>query len=108
MTIIAEGSIVISGNPDLQPQAPELLFVTDGDLMITGNVGANYMEGQILVREQLHIAGNPDLAGQIVIENAANLSNLVTTTDIVGNPSIVYNGLAGAVSFTVSSWRWVR
>ena len=108
LTIIAEGSIVISGNPDLQPQAPELLFVTDGDLKITGNVGANYMEGQMLVREQLHIAGNPDLAGQIIVENAANLSNLVTTTDIVGNPTIVYNGLAGAVWFNVSSWRWVQ
>jgi hypothetical protein len=38
LSIIAEGNIDISGNPDIQPDAPELLFVTDFDLQISGGL----------------------------------------------------------------------
>lgn len=109
LTIIATGNIVISGNPDLRPDAPELLFVTDKDLKIAGSLSQPIaFEGQILVHEQLHISGNPTLAGQILVEDAAATSNVVQSNEIMGNPTFVSNGTVGSNTFTVSAWREVR
>jgi hypothetical protein len=108
ISIIAEGSIDLSGNVDLTPRSPELLFVTDGDLKIGGLVTSDTLEGQILVHEQLMISGNPTLAGQILVEDAATASTLVTNNTISGNPEIVYNGIAGSSVFTVSAWRRIQ
>lgn len=108
ISIIAEGSIEISGNPDLQPDSPDLLFVTDGDLKIGGNLGLPIaLEGQMLVREQVSLGGNPTLAGQLLVEDAANVSTVVTANSISGNPTFVYNGIAGGSDFIVSAWRRV-
>lgn len=109
LSIIAEGNITISGNPDVRPDSPELLFVTDKDLKITGGLDVPIaFEGQILVREQVFLAGNPTLSGQLLVEGAASVSNLVTANTISGNATLVYNGIAGASSFAVSAWRQVR
>ena len=112
LTIIAEGSIEISGNPDLTPDTPELSFVTDGDLKINGLVEMDmYVEGAILVHEQLQISGNPTLSGQIVVEDAVNNSTLVTQSAISGNATFSYNGTlggGGAALLTLSAWREVR
>ena len=112
LTIIAEGSIEISGNPDLTPDTPELMFVTDGDLKIAGVIEMDLnVEGAILVHEQIHIAGNPTLSGQIVVEDAADNSSLVTQSTISGNATISYNGTlggGGAALLSLSAWREVR
>jgi hypothetical protein len=108
LSIIAEGSIVIAGSPDLRPSAPELLFVTDGDLAITGNLETPTVEGQILVREQISIAGNPDIAGQVLVENAASVFTDVTANSISGNLTLTYNGIAGSGAFAVGGWREIR
>ena len=108
LTLIAEGSIEISGKPYIQPHTTGLLFVTDSDLKISGNPGLNYAEAQILVREQMQISGNPDITGQILVENGTNLSTLVDENKISGNPNIIYNGVVGSSAFQVSSWRWIQ
>ena len=116
ISIIAEGNIDISGNPDLRPDLAELMFVTDKDLKIAGSLDQPVaFEGQFLVREQLMISGNAALSGQILVENAAATSNLVTTAGcdnsavcISGNPTITYNGLVGSNVFVVTGWREVR
>jgi len=108
ISIIATGSIIISGSPDLRPSAPELLFVTDGDLALTGNLETPTVEGQILVREQVSIAGNPDIAGQLLVENAASLFSEVLANTITGNLTLTYNGIAGSGTFAVGGWREMR
>jgi hypothetical protein len=109
LSIIAEGSISITGNPDMVPDAPELQFVTNGDLKIAGTIDVPFtVEGLMLVREQVHIAGNPDLSGQLLIENVPSVSTLVTENAIVGNATLSYNGTLGGTAFGVSSWREVR
>lgn len=109
LSIIAEGSIEIAGNPDLKPDLPELMFVTNRDLKINGNVEQPIsFEGVMLVHEQIFISGNPELAGQIIVENAANLSTLVDQNTIAGNMTLTYNGLVGSNSFRVIAWREVR
>ena len=108
LTIIAEGSIEISGSPVITPDNAELLFVTDGDLKISGNLTVSVAEGQMLVREQLQISGNPVILGQIIVEDASFDDNTVSENRISGNPQIIYNGDVGSSMFRVSGWREVR
>jgi hypothetical protein len=109
LSIIAEGDIDIQGNPDIQPDAPELLFVTNGDLQINGGISTPItIEGQVLVREQVAIHGNPEIAGQILVEDYSDVRSLVTANVIAGNPTITYNGIAGSGTFSLAGWRVVK
>ena len=85
ITLIAEGNIDIAGNGVLEANTPGLLFVTDKDLKMVGGKDQVGAEAQILVREQLSLLGNTSLRGQIVIENAASTSDLVTDHRVGGN-----------------------
>lgn len=105
VTIIAEGWIDASGSPDLAPDTPELLFVTDSDLKIMGNVGAGITAaGQMLVRGQADIRGNADIGGQLIIENQP-VGTLVTSNAIAGSAIITYNGSLGTSLWSVRGWR---
>lgn len=102
LSVIALGSISVTGNPTLRPEnALALQFVTNGDLKIHGNVDTDdpQVEGQSLVRNQLHVGGNPDLRGQIIVQDLADCaepcSNLTDLNAIVGNMDIVYDGSFG-------------
>lgn len=109
ISIIAEGSIHVTGNPTLGPDQPELMFVTNEDLRIAGSITQPIaFEGQMLVREQLNISGTPSLAGQILVQNVPSVSTLVTSNAIVGNPTITYNGITGTNIFVVTGWREIR
>ena len=107
ITIITEGTLEISGNPTLEADTPGLLFVTDKDLVIAGNVTQVGAEAGILVHEQFKMAGNPSaLAGNILIEDAPDVTGLVTENLISGNPSITSSNANGMIAgFTVSGWR---
>jgi hypothetical protein len=111
VSIIAEGSIEISGSPKLAPDTPELLFVTDQDLKITGTIDvvgeAALVQGQMLVRGQAEIAGNASLDGQLLVEDL-DVGDLVDANSIGGSVVITYTGGLGGSVFTVSSWRDVR
>lgn len=109
LSVIAEGNIDISGNPDVQPDAPELLFVTNMDLSISGGLATPILiEGQVLVREQFEITGVVEIAGQILVDNAANISNLVVNNRIGGVTTITYNGIAGTGTFSLGGWREIK
>lgn len=109
LTIIAEGNIRITGNPDLKPNQPELMFVTNMDLQIAGSLSQpTQFEGQMLVREQLDLAGSPTMAGQILVQDVPSVSTLVASNSISGNPSLTYNGITGTNIFVVTGWREIR
>lgn len=109
ITIIAEGNVRITGNPDLRPDQPEIMFVTNMDLQIAGSLSQPLaFEGQMLVREQLDLAGNPTMSGQIIVQSVPSVSTLVTINTISGNPSITYNGITGTNIFVVTGWREIR
>jgi hypothetical protein len=110
--IIAEGSIDISGSADMQPpldatgQPVSPWLVTDGDLEITGSLEATYRQSQILVREQLSIAGNADLLGQITVDDAASNFNLVTQNRVTGSAVLTNNGTGESILFAITGWRF--
>ena len=107
VTLIAEGGIDISGNSTIEANTFGLLFVTDQDLKMTGGTDQVGAEAQNLIREQAALGGNVSLLGQLVIEDAAAVSDLVTATRIgvSGTPSITNNGTLIGTSFAVASWR---
>ncbi len=111
ITLIAEGDIDIQGSPDFTAATPELLFVTGGDLEISGGLDTEdplTAGGQILVHEQIKFSGNPYLFGQVIVENATSVSDLVTVNELSGHVEIVYNGGLGTGTYAVSGWREVR
>ncbi len=111
LSIVAEGSISITGSPKLAPHTTELLFVTDQDLKILGTIDligeSVIVEGQMLVRGQADIGGNASLDGQLII-NDEPVGSLVTSNKLHGNASITYSGGLGTGTYAVSSWRDVR
>ncbi len=102
MSLITTGSIKITGSPKLAPDSnadgrnPEQFqFITDGDLFIGGAVDIDdptQVEGQIFVKEQIHMHGNPEFQGRIIVQNETSTHELVTANEIGGNPSIRYEG----------------
>lgn len=102
LSVIALGSIEVTGTPTLMPENElALQFVTNADLRIAGNADLDrtLVEGQSLVREQLLISGNPDLRGQIIVQDFTGCgdacSSVVTSNAITGNMSIIYDGSFG-------------
>ena len=113
LTIIAEDSIEISGDPHITTDTPGLMFVTDGDLKSSSSmVMPLTVEGAILVHEQLDIGGGTILSGQVIVEDAANNSSLVTENKISGNATFSSNGTLGGAGgvllLTPTAWREVR
>jgi hypothetical protein len=123
MSVIATGSIDISGSPKFAPALSpagvdhKYQFVTDGDLKIGGAAGMvdPDVEGQILVREQIHIAGNPKFRGRIMVGDADDAQALVGTNSIPGNPTFTYDGTldalpsdAGAPVYTNNFSGWIE
>lgn len=99
-SVIAVGSLEISGNVKLKPDNDaKYQFVTNGDLRISGNAGlddATAVEGQILVREQFQMSGNPEFQGRILVQNAPSVFNDLTSNSITGNAKITYIGTLNA------------
>jgi cytoskeletal protein CcmA (bactofilin family) len=100
-SVISEGSISVTGSPKFKPEnAAKLQFVSNGDLVIAGNVDLDdptQVEGQIFVREQLSISGNPEFQGRILVQNRPSVFNQVATNSISGNPRLTYNGTLDAI-----------
>lgn len=138
LTMLVEGSFRVTGNPTLGP-AQTLQFL-GGVVVIAGrdiDLGSSYSStgntGLYYARQQLNVAGNPTMNGQLI---AANYCEVGTFTrdcrdlgypnvnsgnpnqnpvqldatgrmTISGNPTVNYNG-NGAQTFMPVSWRECR
>ncbi len=107
ITLIAEGNIDIAGNGVLEADTPGLLFVTDMDLKMAGTRDQVGAEAQILVHEQISLQGNLSLRVGIVIEDAADISDLVTVSQlgVSGNVTVTNSGTLQGTDFVVTAWR---
>jgi len=106
LSIIATGDIRITGTPKFTPENSEKIqFVTDKDLILAGNSDLDdptSVEGQIMVREQISIHGNPEFQGRILVQNATDTGG-ISSSVIPGNPTITYNGTLGAIATTTTT-----
>ncbi len=111
VSLIATGSLEISGNPEFDaPAHPDaLLFYAGGDLKVNGNASSNY-QGLMYARSQCETSGNPVLSGSLICYDESDppgAIDLISENKINGNPTILYNcaGMAssgGARRYT--SW----
>ncbi|HKY22290.1 MAG TPA: hypothetical protein VJM31_13840 [Vicinamibacterales bacterium] len=119
VSIFATGSLTMSGNRNLAPPAllssgniwaTTAFLVLNGDLSVSGtpNLGTSALPGLILIREQISMSGNVTVFGQLLMQDASNISNTVGTNDISGSVNITYTGAGGLSAFTILSWREVR
>lgn len=111
LTLMAEGSIQISGSPEFinyknpgDPAGIQDMFMLAGTDIDWAGSPSNAIEGFIYAGEQIELRGNPTINGFIVAKDKANDSDLVTANSVKGNPTITYS--LGSVSnpFTVPTW----
>lgn len=106
LSIISTGNITITGTPKFTPEnSAKIQFVTDKDLVLAGNSDLDdptSVEGQIMVREQVSIHGNPEFQGRVLVQNVTSTGG-ISASDIPGNPRITYNGTLGAIPTTITT-----
>jgi hypothetical protein len=91
-TVVSTGDIHMAGNGTFKPYYQSLVFVAGGDIKITGTPNQAF-EGIILAREQIFLAGNPDLRGVIMAADQDDSHPLVSgDSKITGNVTLTYNG----------------
>ena len=116
VSIIAEGSITITGNGKFRPEnSSKIQFVTNGDFELGGTVDADDsvdLDGQIMVREQMKIYGNSEFQGRVMVENRNGDTNAydastnpygrrgsstTAANTLSGNMRVTYNGNLGDI-----------
>jgi len=91
MTILATGSIAVTGTPVIVPDHPDgILFMAGGDVSVAGNptAGADSYTGMIYAGAQCSAAGNATMFGQLLCANGpqpAGATELVTAHSMSGN-----------------------
>jgi len=109
LSILADGSINISGTPQIVPALtlPNILFVTDGDLQMTGTA-ACILAGQARIREQFELGGTMTLTGQIIVENRWDNADPVHGDSKLYGSATVNNDRLAVYDFAVAGWREFR
>lgn len=97
MSVIATGSIKVSGNPYLAAEDPNgILLLAGGDVTISGNPSAitqNY-RGLVYAGSQCEVSGNPRLGGQLLCKDRPNppgAENYVTENKLNGDAEIAFD-----------------
>ena len=97
LSVVATGSIEVSGNPFLiADHDDEILFLAGGDLSISGNpaAGANNFQGLIYAGAQCKTSGNPVLFGQLMCANGAQPAgsvNIIANHEMSGNFTLTFD-----------------
>ena len=123
ISVIAEGSLKITGNGKFKPEnGVGIQFVTNGDFELGGTADADDpidMDGQIMVREQMKIYGNSEFQGRVMVENRDSATNVYNPLDpttfnnnrgtstlgentLTGNMTVTYNGGLGNITSTIT------
>jgi hypothetical protein len=97
LSVVATGSIEVSGNPFLiADHDDEILFLAGGDLSISGNpsAGANNFQGLVYAGAQCKTSGNPVLFGQLMCNNGpqpVGSVNIIAAHEMSGNFTLTFD-----------------
>lgn len=90
-TVIARGSIDVSGTPDIEADHPDgILLMAGADLDISGNARGGY-DGSIYARNQCRVTGNPRLWATLECKDlptGSDARDLLDSSSIEGNAVI--------------------
>jgi cytoskeletal protein CcmA (bactofilin family) len=84
-SILATGSIEVSGNPTMDDHLTDTALVAGKDVKITGNPT---LQGLVGAAEQVQISGNVTLTGAIIAQDASATSGTVVFDQVYGNSTI--------------------
>ena len=122
VSLIADGFIDISGNPNFVPDltldGTNYSLVAGTDLGLSGNVGTSGQQGFHYAHHQILFNGAAQIYGQVVVSDDADIpiygSNNLAVLDgdgymeVSGNVTITYEGGGGTGALLVFGWREVR
>lgn len=97
LSILAMGSVEISGNPHIVSSHPDGIgIIANGDVSIEGNpsAAANNYNGLIYAGSQCEVSGKPNVGGQLLCKNKPNPAGSVNYADqnkISGDAKIKFN-----------------
>jgi hypothetical protein len=112
-TFVAEGYISVSGTADYRPwgskagnntgdhSANEVLFLAGNDLMVVGTP-AQDLNGILAAHMEVHLSGNPTVAGSIVAENGLHGAGQEVTTGQAVVDLVVENEFEGSMVMDAS------
>ena len=96
ITILSVGTVTIPGDPYMVPaHSDSLLIIAEGDVMVNGNpvAGEITFEGLIYAGAQCEISGNPVIYGQVVCRDDPNPPGsleLASENLVSGNMQLTY------------------
>lgn len=122
-SIIATGSITLSGNATIAPKLTNLVIPTQPayakvnllvlagqDLVILGNTEGTALEGLLYAGEQINLSGNGEFNGQVMAYGLADTpGSPVSSNTVTGSFTLEFSdgsNTLGAV--TLISWRQVK
>lgn len=120
VTFIAEGYIIVLGNPYMRPELDNYSLMAGTDLRISGNPGAGEInfQGIHYAGHQIGFFGYPSINGVVIAANQADTNspgcgcNFIPLSsgyqEISGNPTITYHGGLFSGNANLISWREVR
>jgi hypothetical protein len=97
ISLIATGSIQLSGTPVIEADHPDgILLLAGGDVQIGGNASGTtpHLRGTIYAGSQCRSNGNPIIDGHLLCYDGADppgATNLTSENKINGNPTITYD-----------------
>jgi hypothetical protein len=111
-TIVATGSVKVSGTPYLAPATSDSIsIVSGGDVWVSGNAasGALSDDGLIYANSQCYLSGNPTLRSQVLCEDEATgvgNTEYIATTTITGNATLTYR--CGGINARRRIYSWLH
>ncbi len=110
ITILATGSVKVTGNPVLEAHHPDgVLIVAEGDVEFGGTAaGATpAYSGLIYAGSQCQMHGTPGVGGHILCYDApdpAGASNIVSQNKFNGDPTVTYDCTGVRRRTLIASW----
>ena len=112
MSIVATGSVQVSGTPYMVPATGDSIsIVSGGDVWVSGNpvAGATSFEGLIYANAQCYVSGQPNIRGQVLCkDNPTGTGNtdFIATTTITGSATITYG--CGGIHARRRIYSWLQ
>jgi len=110
ITIIATGSVKVSGTPKLEAAHPDgILILAAGDVDIAGNASGVTLSyaGLVYAGSQCQVNGNPSVGGHILCRDDPDppgAANLTGDNKVNGNPTVTYDCSGERRRTMVASW----
>ena len=112
MSIVATGSVKVSGTPYLVPATGDSIsIVSGGDVWVSGNpaTGATSFEGLIYANAQCYVSGQPSIRGQVLCKDeptGTGNTEYIATTTITGSATITYG--CGGIHSRRRIYSWLQ